>query len=723
MVKPDTRLEDRDRQTAPPEPGPPAVWTRRRRWELLAFLELAGLCGLAITQPLLDLIGRSPDFLLMERVTTLDVVLLAVAIALVPPVLLWGLGAVSGLAGGRPRRAVHVALVAGLLVALAMQVGKQLTQVRGLPLAAAAVVAGLVGTALYLRVRVLGKILRVASVGPLLSAGLFLFASSASALVLPQSTPAPQAGPATGTAKRPPIVVFALDELPLASLLDTQGHIDAYNFPNLAWLAGRSTWYRNATGTTQWTRDAFPSMLTGRWPSQPLASHYRNYPYNLFTLLAGTYQMNVHETATRLCPPRDCGGPDDGSSAVQGGGLAGALGRSGELLGELVSPSEAKQEPSADVEQPDAESTTDAAGHQVSRPAGFPEFLDGLRPSDSPTLHYIHLVIPHRPWQWLPSGLRYPSPPGTLGVPKSGAVWENEPTWLQLGRQRHWLQLAFADRMLGEALATMRERGLLDQAVVVVTADHGISFAPGTAARIIGRGNDPWIMWVPLFIKEPGQTKGRIDDRNWEHVDLLPTLADYAGVRLPWPVDGRSALRGEPRTDSSKHFVAVREHGKAKQFTFAGPPDLAAVLKGGRLPPHPEVRPQIGAEPGRGLDRLVPRADLVGKALADLRVSDGGPTLTVDKLGAFRDVHPDRGGKVPAYVQGTVPAGVAPGTLLALAVNGRVGTVARVAPEGAAGTLRFAGMLPGSLFTAGPNRLEVLAVEAGGLRRLPLKGS
>ena len=59
MVKPDTRLEDRDRQTAPPEPGPPAVWTRRRRWELLAFLELAGLCGLAITQPLLD-VGEQP---------------------------------------------------------------------------------------------------------------------------------------------------------------------------------------------------------------------------------------------------------------------------------------------------------------------------------------------------------------------------------------------------------------------------------------------------------------------------------------------------------------------------------------------------------------------------------------------------------------------------------------------------------------------------------------
>jgi Sulfatase len=722
MAGPEQPREGEDRQAAPPEPGPPAPWTRRRRWELLAFLELAGLCGLAITQPLLDLIGHSPDFLLMERVDTLDVVLLAAAIALVPPVLLWLVGAASGLAGGRWRRVVHVAVVGGLLAALAMQVGKQLSPVRGLPLAVAAVLAGLAGTALYLRIRVLGKVLRVASVGPLLSAALFLFVSPASALVLPQHTPAPQAGPATGAARRPPIVVFALDELPLASLLDTQGHIDAYNFPNLAWLAERSTWYRNATGTTQWTRDAFPSMLTGRWPSQPLAAHYRNYPYNLFSLLGESYQLNVHESATRLCPPRDCGGADDGSAAAEeGGGLAGALGRSGELLGELVSPGDRRQEPSADIEQQVAEPATDAAGRKVSRPAGFPEFLDGLRPSDTPTLHYIHMVIPHRPWRWLPEGLRYRSPTGTLGVPRPGAQWEDEPTWIELGRQRHWLQLAFADRLLGETLTTMRERGLLDQAVVVVTADHGISFAPGTAARIIGHGNDPWIMWVPLFIKEPGQRTAKVDDRNWEHVDLLPTLADYAGVRLPWPVDGRSALRGEPRTETAKHFVVVRERGKARQLTVDGPPNLAAALGGGRLPPHPEVRPQLGAEPGRGLARLGPRADLVGRPLGDLQVTDGGPTVGVEGLGAFRDVRPDHG-QVPAYVQGTVPAGVAPGTLLALAVNGRVATVARVAPEGSAGTLRFAGMLPGSSFVAGANRLEVLAVEGSGLRRLPLQG-
>jgi arylsulfatase A-like enzyme len=39
-------------------------------------------------------------------------------------------------------------------------------------------------------------------------------------------------------------------------------------------------------------------------------------------------------------------------------------------------------------------------------------------------------------------------------------------------------------------------------------------------------------MWVPLFIKAVDQHDGRVDDRNWQHVDLLPTLADYAKVKV-----------------------------------------------------------------------------------------------------------------------------------------------------------------------------------------------
>ena len=111
--------------------------------------------------------------------------------------------------------------MATLLAALAVQVGKHLTPLRGLPLAATAAAGALAATVLYVRVGPLARVLRVAAPAPLLAAGLFLLVSPASALVLPgggdpSPRPAPVGEPAAG---RPPIVVVAFDELPLTSLL------------------------------------------------------------------------------------------------------------------------------------------------------------------------------------------------------------------------------------------------------------------------------------------------------------------------------------------------------------------------------------------------------------------------------------------------------------------------------------------------------------------------
>jgi hypothetical protein len=267
----------------------------------------------------------------------------------------------------------------------------------------------------------------------------------------------------------------------------------------------------------------------------------------------------------------------------------------------------------------------------------------------------------------------------------------------------------------------MRATGLYQRALVVVTADHGISFRPGTHPRVIGRGNAPGIMWVPLFVKEPGQRRPGVDDRNWEHVDLLPTLADHAQLQVPWPVDGRSAL-GPSRTTSAKRFLTrLRPDEPPQVVTVDGPPNQAIALRGG-LPRRPGAQARLGAEPGRGLARLGVRPDLVGRPLAELAVrDDGGPPAIVEGLDAFADVRPSRG-EVPALVAGLPPPRTPAGTRLALALNGRVATVAEVAPEGRDHVLRFAGMLGGAGFVAGPNRLEVLVVTDDGLRRLSLRG-
>ena len=54
---------------------------------------------------------------------------------------------------------------------------------------------------------------------------------------------------------------------------------------------------------------------------------------------------------------------------------------------------------------------------------------------------------------------------------------------------------------------------------------------------------------MPLIVKLPGQTEGRIQDTPAETIDILPTVVDGLGGSLPWAVDGRSLLSdsGPPR--------------------------------------------------------------------------------------------------------------------------------------------------------------------------------
>jgi arylsulfatase A-like enzyme len=105
--------------------------------------------------------------------------------------------------------------------------------------------------------------------------------------------------------------------------------------------------------------------------------------------------------------------------------------------------------------------------------------------------------------------------------------------WQQEAHQRHLLQLQYVDRLLGELLDRLEALGLYQRSLIVVTADHGVGFWPDDNARIVGLSNHPEdILGIPLLIKRPNQSQSRLDDRNVEAVDILPTIADLVGAEL-----------------------------------------------------------------------------------------------------------------------------------------------------------------------------------------------
>ena len=156
-------------------------------------------------------------------------------------------------------------------------------------------------------------------------------------------------------------------------------------------------------------------------------------------------------------------------------------------------------------------------------------------------------MLPHDPWSFLPSGNQYLKDarvtdlaPGTFG--QFGEQWGSDELLVKQGWQRYLLQLQFADRCLGRILDQLESTNEFDRSLVVVAADHGMSFTPSGERRVPTGSSLPDVLSVPLFIKLPGQALGTTSDRNVETIDIVPTIVDILGLRARAPYDGTSLV-------------------------------------------------------------------------------------------------------------------------------------------------------------------------------------
>ena len=70
---------------------------------------------------------------------------------------------------------------------------------------------------------------------------------------------------------------------------------------------------------------------------------------------------------------------------------------------------------------------------------------------------------------------------------------------------------------------------------------------------------------VPMIARWPGVIPGgRVSNHPWAHWDVLPTLAEVTGARVPDGLDGMSmarALRGEPQPTHDFFYWEFHERG------------------------------------------------------------------------------------------------------------------------------------------------------------------
>ena len=100
-------------------------------------------------------------------------------------------------------------------------------------------------------------------------------------------------------------------------------------------------------------------------------------------------------------------------------------------------------------------------------------------------------------------------------------------------------------------MRTLDERGLADDTLVVVIADHGEGLTDGkqrhgwTGHRVLYQEQ----MRVPLLLRVPDGPRGHVVPELARAIDLYPTVLDYLDLPAPRPVAGtslRALIEGEP---------------------------------------------------------------------------------------------------------------------------------------------------------------------------------
>ncbi len=502
-----------------------------QRGPALVLLALLSLTTFAFAQSVYQAIVGNAEFVVLNQITHADLFLIVLCFNLLPAIVLtvlW-LGVRSWAPGAAGKFLSFIFFL--LLIPFLMELHKRyLSPLLRFEHNSILLVVPLAVTAwIVFRYRAeVARFLLVLSPIVVLFPALFLWRAwpQVSATASASSNGARRLEPVSTAGAHPPIFLLVLDEFTRPALLDSSGKIDASRFPHFAELATNSTWFDNATANAEYTTRSIPVIVTGNFPhgNNPTDAAY---PDNLFRLLAPDYDITIHEVVTEFCasPAYHC---PDAARVQQRGHLLEAVAKL--YLLRIAPKSVTIKLQASDLRQEQAR---------------FDQFLEEIGPSSGgqPVFQFMHLELPHAPYLLKPDGSIHPESPGGFDPSFAG-----DTAVLNRLRNNYELQIEFVDHELGRFIAKLKQVGMYDPALIVITSDHGVSWKTEAPGRVLSARNADMIFPVPLFIKLPGQTEARVSSQDAQLIDLTPTIAAVAGVRVPWQTAGHDlfTLGNEP---------------------------------------------------------------------------------------------------------------------------------------------------------------------------------
>lgn len=343
-----------------------------------------------------------------------------------------------------------------------------------------------------------------------------------------------------GRQPRPHIVLVLVDTLRadrLGSYANPRGLT-----PFLDQLSARGTVFLNAYSTSSFTGPSVASLFTSRYPSQHRIIHFHSKLADPEVTVAERFE--------------------------QAGYVAGGF-----ISNFFLSQSLGFAQGFGHWWVPHVPSVRgDAIGREAM------SWIEGQQSSDSTRqlFLYLHYFEPHTPYEPVePYRTRFQRP----GDGSVGDRWPRlQPGPLdkaQIARLESLYdgEVASVDAELRLMFGELGRRGLLQNAIVAVTADHGEELGDHGD---LGHGRSLYneIVHVPLIFVVPGFPGGRVVPENVSLVDVAPTLLDLAGLAPEPRFEGRSLA---PLLRPSRAGAIDRLLDFASRFGF-------------RVP-EPEVRP------------------------------------------------------------------------------------------------------------------------------------
>ena len=118
--------------------------------------------------------------------------------------------------------------------------------------------------------------------------------------------------------------------------------------------------------------------------------------------------------------------------------------------------------------------------------------------------------------------------------------------------------IRYMDEHIGRLFQTLADRGVLDDLIIIISADHGENMGElgiygehATADAITTR--------IPMIIRWPGCQAGHVDTGLHYHLDLLPTLAELLGVEPGQRWDGQSFAPALQGTECGRDELVVSQ--------------------------------------------------------------------------------------------------------------------------------------------------------------------